>query len=312
MNILISDKSSPRCAEILRQAGHQVDEKNGLSPDELKNIIGEYHGLIIRSATRVTAELLQAAGNLKVVGRAGTGVDNVDLAAASAAGVVVMNTPGGNSNAVAEMVLGHMLMLARHLARANQSLKEKKWEKKLLKGSEIEGKTLGLMGYGRVSRLLAKKAKALGMEVLCFDPKLAKNFTDEEGLAVCASEIDVLTRADYLSIHLTRRTDTLNFISKSRLDRMKKGAYLINCARGGIVDETALLESLENNHLAGAALDVFENEPPLDFRLVQHERVVCTPHIAASTVEAQEKVAVMVAEQFIDFFAGKTVRNQVN
>lgn len=312
MNILISDKSSPRCAEILRQAGHQVDEKNGLSPDELKNIIGEYHGLIIRSATRVTAELLQAAGNLKVVGRAGTGVDNVDLAAASAAGVVVMNTPGGNSNAVAEMVLGHMLMLARHLARANQSLKEKKWEKKLLKGSEIEGKTLGLMGYGRVSRLLAKKAKALGMEVFCFDPKLAKNFTDEEGLAVCASEIDVLTRADYLSIHLTRRTDTLNFISKSRLDRMKKGAYLINCARGGIVDETALLESLENNHLAGAALDVFENEPPLDFRLVQHERVVCTPHIAASTVEAQEKVAVMVAEQFIDFFAGKTVRNQVN
>lgn len=312
MKILISDKSSPRCAELLREAGHEVDENTGLSPEELKSIIGDYHGLVIRSATKVTAEILDAATNLKVVGRAGTGVDNVDLDAATRNEVVVMNTPGGNSNAVAELALGHMLAISRHICSGTNSLREGKWEKKQLKGVEITGKTIGILGYGRISRILAEKCRLLGMTVLCYDPKIQKEITDSTSLKIVSSLDALLAVSDYISIHLTKRPDTVNLINEEKLAKMKSGAYLINCSRGGIVNEHDLAAALDKGWVAGAAVDVFDSEPPTDFTLIQHPKVICTPHIGASSVEAQDNVAIMVAEQFIDFFSGKEVRNAVN
>ncbi len=312
MKILISDKSSPICAEILREAGHEVDENTGLSPDELKSIIGNYDGLIVRSATKVTADILASAANLKVIGRAGTGVDNIDIAAAANQNVVVMNTPGGNSNAVAELALAQMLALSRDLYNASRSLKEAKWEKKNFKGNEVTGKTLGILGYGRVSRLLAQKAKALGMDVLCFDPKIKKDIVDADALRIVSSVDNLFSKANYISVHLTKREDTTNFLSRKEFEKMTPGAFLINCSRGGIVNEADLLWALEEGPLAGAATDVFQTEPPADYKLAQHPKVICTPHIGASTHESQENVAIMVAEQFADFFAGKETRNAVN
>lgn len=312
MKILIADKSSSKCAEILRAAGHEVDENTGLPPDELKAIIGQYDGLVVRSATKVTGDLLSAADNLKVVGRAGTGVDNIDLAAASAKNVVVMNTPGGNSNAVAELALGHVLALARNLYTAVHSLKEGKWEKKKFKGTEIIGKTILLLGYGRVSRLLAKKCRAVGMETVFYDPKLRKDLVDDDGLRIASNLNRELAKADYLSVHLTKRADTVDFVDAALLGKMKNGVYLVNLSRGGVVNEADLIAALDSGQVSGAAVDVFEKEPPEDFSLVNHPNVICTPHIGASSVESQENVAVMVAEQFVDMFAGDGIRNQVN
>ncbi len=312
MKVLISDKSSAVCAEILKNAGHEVDEKTGLSPDALKSIIGEYDGLVVRSATKVTADLLSAANKLKVIGRAGTGVDNIDLAAASEKNIVVMNTPGGNSNAVAELALGMMLALARSLYPAVDSLKAERWDKKLFKGRELKGSTVGLLGYGRVSRLLAAKCNALGMNVLCYDPKIGKSFLDSDGVQVVSSVDELLKTADYVSVHLTRREDTLNFIDETAIAKMKSGAFVVNLSRGGIINENDLLKALEEGHIAGAAVDVYEKEPPEKFELIQHPKVICTPHIGAASVESQENVAIMVAEQFVDMFAGKEIRNQVN
>jgi len=312
MKILISDKSSPKCAEILKAAGHEVDEIFGLPPEELKNIIGIFDGLIVRSATKVTAEILNAAKKLKVIGRAGTGVDNIDVKAASLKGVVVMNAPGGNSNAVAELALAYMLMLSRSLYSAIHSLKDERWEKKRFKGTEITAKTLGILGYGRVSRLLAKKSRALGMEALCYDPKIKKDILDEDSLQIVSSLEQALSSADYVSVHLSKRADTADFISRAQFQRMKRGVFLVNCSRGGIVNEEDLLWALEEEIVAGAALDVFSAEPPADFKLIKHPRVIATPHIGAASEEAQENVAVLIAEQFVEMFAGKGIRNAVN
>lgn len=312
MKILISDKSSPKCAEILTAAGHEVDEIYGLPPEELKNIIGIFDGLIVRSGTKVTEEILNAAKKLKVIGRAGTGVDNIDVKAASLKGVVVMNAPGGNSNAVAELALAQMLMLSRSLYDAIHSLKDERWEKKRFKGTEITAKTLGILGYGRVSRLLAKKCRALGMEVLCYDPKIRKDILDEDSLQIVSSLEKVLSTADYISVHLSKRADTADFISRAQFQRMKRGVFLVNCSRGGIVNEEDLLWALEEEIVAAAALDVFSVEPPTDFKLIKHPRVIATPHIGAASEEAQENVAVLIAEQFVDMFAGKGIRNAVN
>jgi D-3-phosphoglycerate dehydrogenase len=312
MKILISDKSSPKCAEILKTAGHEVDEIYGLSAEELKNIIGIFEGLIVRGATKVTAEIIDAAKKLKVIGRAGTGVDNIDLKAATAKGIVVMNTPGGNSNAVAELALGKMLMLSRSLYEAIASLKDERWEKKRFKGTEITGKNLGILGYGRVSRLLAQKCQALGMQVFCYDPKIRKDILDESSLKIVSSLNEVLSKADYLSVHLSKREDTINFISRAQFQRMTPGVYLVNCSRGGIVNEQDLLWALDEGIVAGAALDVYDEEPPKDFKLIKHSGVICTPHIGAATEEAQQNVSIIIAEQFVDMFAGKGIRNTVN
>ena len=312
MKILITDKTSPKCAQILRDAGFTVDEKFGISKDELLQIIGNYEGLIVRSATKVTADVIAAARNLKVIGRAGSGVDNIDVQAATEKGILVMNTPGGNTNAVAELALLLMLGAARNVYNAVASLKAHKWEKKKFSGHEIKGKTLGLLGYGRVSRNLGKKALALDMQVLCYDPKIKKNLVDEDGIQLVADMGTVLSRADYLSVHLTKKPETINFISDDEFAQMKDGVFFINCSRGGIVNEKALLNALNEGKVAMAAVDVYEKEPPEDFALIDHPNVICTPHIGASTKEAQENVAVMIAEQFVDFFTGKGIRNAVN
>ena len=232
MKILISDKSSPRCAEILRAGGHQVDERNGLDPAALKAIIADYDGLIVRSATTVSSDLLSAAEKMKVIGRAGSGVDNIDLAAASERGMAVLNTPGGNSNSVAEMTLAFMLMMARDLYTAIHSLKSHRWEKKKFKGLEISGKSLGLLGYGRISRMVATKARAMGMVVLCYDPKISKNILDDDGLRITASLDELLTNSDYISMHLSKRDNTINFLDAAALEKVKPGCCIINCARG--------------------------------------------------------------------------------
>ncbi|RMH79142.1 MAG: 3-phosphoglycerate dehydrogenase [Calditrichaeota bacterium] len=312
MKVLISDKTSPVCAEILRQAGHDVGERSGISPEELKEIIRYYDGLIVRSATKVTADIIAVADRLKVIGRAGSGVDNIDVAAASERNIVVMNTPGGNTNAVAELALGHMLMLSRDLYTAVDSLKNERWEKKKFHGREIIGKTVGLLGYGRVSRTLGKKCLALDMRVLCYDPKIRKNLVDADGIELTASPEALFAHSDYLSVHLTKKPETLNFVARPQFEQMKKGVFFINCSRGGIVNEKDLLWALEEGIVAGAALDVYETEPPTDFELIHHPKVVCTPHIGAATHEAQENVARAIAEQFVDFFAGKGARNRVN
>jgi len=311
MKILISDKTSPKCAEILRAAGHEVDEKTGLSPEELKSIIAEYDGLIVRSATKVTADIIDAAKNLKVIGRAGAGVDNIDVKAAVDRNIVVMNTPGANTNAVVELTLAYLFALSRHLYQATSSLKEGRWEKKKLSGQELLGKTLGVIGYGKIGRQVAIKSRCLGMEVICYDPYVGREIIDQFGVRLVADLDELLTTADYISIHVPKIPETTNYIAKEQFAKMKRGVYFINCARGGIVNEADLLWALEESIVAGAALDVFGVEPPQDLKLIQHPRVICSPHIGASTAEAQENVGVQIAEQFVDMFAGKGIRNTV-
>jgi len=311
MQVLIADKTASVCEKILKNENHSVDVITGLSPGELKKIIKKYHGIVIRSATKLTADIIAAAENLKVIGRAGTGVDNIDVAAASKRNIVVMNTPGGNSNAVAELAFAQMINLSRDLYNAVLTLKSNRWEKKRFKGHEIAGKTLGLLGYGRISRLISERALSFGMNVLCFDPKIHKNIIDENGIKLIASLAALLPAADFISLHLSKRADTINFIDEKAFAQMKPGVYFINYARGGIVNEGALLDALNREIVAGAAIDVYEAEPPIDFQLINHPKVICTPHIGAASVESQERVAKMIAEQFVDMFAGKPVRNAV-
>lgn len=312
MKILISDKTAPKCAEILRAAGHEVDEKFGISIDELQSIIPNYHGLIVRSATKVTKEIIGIAKNLKVVGRAGSGVDNIDCVAAEEKNIVVMNTPGGNTNAVAELTVGYMFALSRDLYNTSKSLKEERWDKKKFMGVEVLNKTLGILGYGKIGRSVALKSKCLGMEVLCFDPYVGRDIIDQFSIRLVADIAQVLSVADYISVHVPKKPETLNMISKEQFQLMKKRVFLINCARGGIVDEKALLWALDEGIVAGAALDVFEVEPPENFSLVKHPKVLCTPHLGAATHESQENVAVKIAEQIADMFAGKGIRNAVS
>jgi len=312
MKILITDKTSPRCAGILRDNSHEVDEKFGISPDDLKAILGEYDGLIVRSATKVTADVIEAGKNLKVIGRAGTGVDNIDVEAATRHNILVMNTPGANTNAVAELALAHILALSRDFYTAVSSLKNERWEKKKFMGTEIAGKILGIYGYSRVGRLFSEKCIQLGMKVICYDPKIRKNLTDNSDIELVSDEQTLLKNADYISIHLTKKPETVNFISAEKFQQMKKGVFFINLSRGGIVNEKDLLQALNEGIVAAAALDVYEVEPPTDFALIKHPKVICTPHIGATTREAQENVGILIAEQFVDYFAGKGIRNAVN
>ncbi len=312
MKILISDKSSPACANVLREAGHTVDEKFGMPADQLKTIIGGYDGLIVRSATKVTADIINAAANLKVIGRAGSGVDNIDVKAATEKNVVVMNTPGANTNAVVELTLMYLLALSRNLYKASSTMKEGQWEKKKLTGNEIYGKTLGVLGYGKIGRQVAIKSRCLGMEVVCYDPYVGREIIDQFGVRLVAQLDDLLSAADYISIHVPKTPETTNFINKENLSKMKKGVYFINCARGGIVNEADLLWALNEGIVSGAGIDVYESEPPQNLELARHPNVICTPHLGAASIEAQENVGTQIAQQFVDMFAGKGVRNSVN
>jgi D-3-phosphoglycerate dehydrogenase len=297
MKILVSDPLAAEGVQIFKDQGFEVEVKTGLSPSELKEAIKGVHGLVIRSATKVTADLLAAADTLKVVGRAGTGLDNVDIPAATAKGVIVMNTPGQNSNAAAELAMGHIFAMARHIARGNRGIKDGKWEKKQLRGTELKGKTLGILGLGNIGRILAELGAGVKMKVIGYDPYFSAEDIKARG-AEPVSLDDLLARADFLSIHVPKTKETAGLFNAANLAKMKKGAYLINCARGGIVDEAALCDALAAGHIAGAALDVFEVEPvPADSRLLFSDDVVCTPHLGANTHEAQVNVAVAVTNQ---------------
>jgi len=309
--VLISDKLSPAAVEIFRNRGIDVDQKTGLSPADLRAIIGEYDGLAIRSATKVTKELLDAAPRLKVVGRAGIGVDNVDIRSATARGVVVMNTPHGNTITTAEHAIAMMFALARQIPEATISTKSGKWEKNRFMGVELTAKTLGLIGCGNIGSIVADRAVGLKMRVLAYDPYLSEKKALE--LGVEKTDLDtLLMRADFITIHTPLTDATRNILSREALAKTKKGVRIINCARGGLVDEAALADAIKSGHVAGAALDVFETEPATDSPLFGLENVVCTPHLGAATAEAQENVALQVAEQMSDFLLTGAVTNAIN
>ncbi len=311
VKVLISDKLSPAAVEIFRGRGIEVDLKPGLSPADLRAIIGEYDGLAIRSATKVTRELLDAAPRLKVVGRAGIGVDNVDVKSATARGVVVMNTPYGNAITTAEHAIAMMFALARQIPEASASTKAGKWEKNRFMGVELSGKVLGLVGCGNIGSIVADRAQGLKMRVIAYDPYLTEKRAVEIGVEKVELD-ELIPRADIITLHTPLTEATRNLLSGEALARTKKGVRIVNCARGGLVDEAALADAIKTGHVAGAALDVFETEPATDSPLFGLENVVCTPHLGAATAEAQENVALQVAEQMSDFLISGAVANAIN
>ena len=311
MKVLVSDNISSKGVEILRKAGLDVDVKTGLKPEELKSIIGEYHALIVRSATKATADIIDAAKNLKVIGRAGSGLDNVDKAAASKSGIVVMNTPGGNTITTAEHTIAMTFAVARKIPQANASMAEGKWEKKKFMGAELFNKTLGVIGLGNIGGEVAKRAQGLGMTVIAYDPFLSEEKAKQMGIKKM-EVAELIKEADFITVHTPLTAETKNLINTQTIKTMKNGVFIINCARGGIINEKDLFDALESGKVAGAALDVFEKEPPENNPLVGHEHVICTPHLGASTQEAQENVAIAVAEQIVDYLVHGTIRNAVN
>lgn len=309
--VLISDAMSDRAAEIFRERGVDVDVKTGLKPAELIAIIGDYDGVAIRSSSKVTADVIAAGKNLRVIGRAGIGVDNVDVPAATARGIVVMNTPYGNAITTAEHAISLMLATARQIPEANQSTKAGKWEKNRFMGVEVTGKTLGIIGCGNIGAIVADRGRGLRMKVVAYDPFLSPEKAKE--LGVERVELDVLfKRADFISLHTPLTDQTRNIIDAAAITKMKQGVRIINCARGGLIVEQDLLAALDSGHVAAAALDVFEVEPATDNPLFAHENVIATPHLGASTTEAQENVALQVAEQMADFLIDGAVTNALN
>jgi D-3-phosphoglycerate dehydrogenase len=309
--VLISDPMDPKAAEIFRANGVEVDERSGLTRDELKSIIGDYDGLAIRSATKVDAALLDAAPNLKVIGRAGIGVDNVDIPAATARGVVVMNTPFGNSITTAEHAVALMFALARELPAADNSTQAGKWEKNRFMGVELTSKTLGLIGCGNIGSIVADRALGLRMKVIAYDPFL----TPERAMEIGVEKVELeplLARADFITLHTPLTDQTRNILSAENLAKAKRGVRIINCARGGLIDEAALKAALDSGHVAGAALDVFALEPARDNPLFGAPGLVATPHLGASTTEAQVNVAIQVAEQMSDYLVRGGVTNALN
>lgn len=311
MKVLVSDNISPKGVEILKKAGLTVDVKTGMKPEELKACIGDYNGLIIRSATKVTAEIIEAATNLKVIGRAGSGLDNVDKNAASKKGIVVMNTPGGNTVTTAEHSMAMLFSTARLIPQATASMKAGKWEKKKFMGVELFNKTLGIMGLGNIGGQVAKKALGLEMNVIAYDPFLSEEKAKTMGIRKVSME-DLFSEADFITIHTPMTPETKGVINSKSIATMKNGVRIINCARGGIINEQDLYEALKSGKVACAALDVFEKEPPENNPLLTLDNVICTPHLGASTEEAQENVALAVAEQIADYLIHGTIRNAVN
>ncbi|MFO7737216.1 MAG: phosphoglycerate dehydrogenase [Desulfatiglandaceae bacterium] len=312
MKVLVSDSLSDVGVDIFKETpGIDVDVNIGLTPEELKGIIGQYDGLAIRSATKVTADILAAADKLKVIGRAGIGLDNVDIPAASQRGIVVMNTPEGNTITTAEHTMAMMMALSRNIPQATASLKAGKWEKKKLQGRELFNKTLGLIGAGHIGRIVADRAKGMKMKVIVYDPYIKPERIEALGLEPVSFD-ELLGRADYITIHTPKTDETTDMINRETISKMKKGAMLINCARGGIVNEVDLCRALEAGHLGGAAIDVFSKEPPGECELMRLPNFICTPHLGASTLEAQNNVAKDVAEQITAYLLHGTVKNAVN
>jgi len=311
--VLVSDKLSPTAVQIFKDNNIEVDYEPdiGKDKDKLLEIIGNYDGLAIRSATKVTDKLLEKATSLKVIGRAGIGVDNVDIPAATAKGIIVMNTPFGNSITTAEHAISMMLALARQIPQASESTKASKWEKSKFMGTEVTNKTLGLIGCGNIGSIVASRAQGLEMKVIAFDPYL----TPERAVDIGVEKVeldDLLARADFISLHTPLIDATRNIIGAEALKKVKDNVRIVNCARGGLVDETALKDAIESGKVAGAALDVFAEEPAKDNPLFEMDNVICTPHLGASTTEAQENVALQVAEQISAYLNTGEIANALN
>jgi D-3-phosphoglycerate dehydrogenase len=311
--VLVSDSLATQGLEILeRSAGLEVVNKPGLSPGDLLQEIADAEALVIRSGTKVTEEVIDAAGKLKVIGRAGIGVDNVDVDAATRRGIVVMNTPGGNTVTTAEHAIALLISLARHIPQATASMKAGKWQKKLFTGTELYNTTLGVIGMGNIGRIVADRARGLGMKVVAHDPFLSDAAASKLDCELVSFD-DLLARADIITVHVPKTKDTLGLLGADAFAKVKPGALLINAARGGIVDEEALLKALDQGQIGGAGLDVFvEEPPPSDHPLVTHEKVICTPHLGAATDQAQVNVAIAVAEQVRDYLINGIVGNAVN
>ena len=312
MKILISDSLAAKGVDLLRSVPEfKVEFKPGLSPKELKDAVKDAEALVIRSATKVTADVIEAASRLRVIGRAGIGLDNVDIPAASQRGVVVMNTPEGNVVTTAEHTIAMLMALSRNIHQATTSMKMGQWQKKRFVGQEVYHKTLGIIGIGRIGRIVAERALGLGMRVVAFDPHLEPETIQRLGVAPVDLE-ELYRRSDYISVHTPLTRETKGLLNREAFAKMKDGVMIINCARGGIVHEQDLFEAIRTGKAAGAALDVFEKEPPDDNPLLKLDQVICTPHLGASTGEAQENVAVSIAEQIKEFFLAGGIRNAVN
>ncbi len=310
--VLIADAVSPECDAILERRGIDVDRAVGVSRDELKKILPEYHGMIVRSAVKVDAELIGAMEKMRGIGRAGAGVDKIDVTAATGRGIVVMNTPGGNTISAAEHSVAMMLSMLRKIPAANARLRNGVWDRKTFVGTELMGKRVGVLGLGRIGREVATRVQSFGALVHGYDPVLSADAVGGLGITPSTFE-EMIEGMDILTIHIPLVASTRGLIGAAELGRMRRGSFIVNCARGGIVDEAALLAALESGQIAGAALDVFAEEPPtFPSALIDHPNVVATPHIAASTNEAQERVALDIADQIADFFEGKGARGVVN
>lgn len=313
MKILVSDKLANEGLEILRAVKEfQVDLKPGMTPAELKAIIKDYDALIVRSETKVTAEILEAADKLKVIGRAGVGLDNVDLPAATRKGVVAMNTPAGNTTSTAEHTMSLILALSRNIAQAAASMKAGKWDRSKFSGVELYGKTLGIVGLGRIGATVAGFAKAFGMKVFAFDPFLSKEVAAKMGIEIVEFE-KLIKESDYITVHIPKTAETTDIISDKEFGMMKKNVRVLNCARGGIINEKALIKALEEKRIAGCALDVFDVEPlPTDSPLLKFDNCIMTPHLGASTSEAQINVAIEIAETVKNALLGHGIMNAAN
>ncbi len=312
MKVLISDKISVKGLEVLKNAPDiEVDVKTDLTPDDLKNTIKDYDGLIIRSSTQVTSDLIEAAENLKVIGRAGIGVDNVDIDEASKRGIVVMNTPGGNIVTTAEHTIAMIFSLSRNIPQATESMRQGKWEKKKFEGTELYNKTLGILGVGKIGSIVADRALGLKMKVIAYDPFLTEETANKLGIELVSLD-ELYERADFISVHVPLTSDTKNMVNADAFNKMNDGVRIINCARGGIINEDDLTEAIKSGKVAGAALDVYDKEPPEQKPLFTLDKGIFTPHLGASTAEAQENVAIDIAVQIVDFLSKGIISNERN
>jgi len=310
--IIVTDPVDKKCVPIFETSGYEVHYKPGMPRDEIKKVISDYNGLIVRSETKVDAGLIALMNNMEVIGRAGTGVDNIDVGAATRKGIIVMNTPGGNTISTAEHTMALMISMCRNIAQANQSIRAGKWERKLFKGTELHGKTLGIVGFGKIGREVAIRSRAFGMNVIAYDPVVSEDIASKLGIDLVDLNT-IFKNSDIISVHVPLNDETKNLISEDTLQKCKDGVKIINCARGGIVNEDAIVNALDSGKVSAAAFDVYEKEPP-DFsgRLINHPKIVTTPHLGASTDEAQEKVAIQIAEQIVELFQKKSARGVVN
>jgi D-3-phosphoglycerate dehydrogenase len=309
--ILVLEGITDRGMEVLRSEGWSIDSEKAMAPADLARKVGPYQAMLIRSGTQITAEVLEAARSLRIIGRPGIGVDNVDLEAATRHGVVVMNSPGGNIASTAELTLGLLLAVARNIAGADASMKAGKWDRKAFAGAELNGKRIGIVGFGRIGREVAARCRSLGMEVVAYDPFVSAAVADSAHVKLVTLD-EALQTCDFLSLHTTLSKETRHLLGKEALSRVKPGVRIVNAARGELVDHEALLQALESGRVAGAALDVHAQEPPVDWRLAKHPSVVATPHIGAATAEAQERVGTDIAVQVRDYLKGGVIQNAVN